>query len=569
MKHVKLTVFILIGIILMVVPLLGACGGEATITATATATATTTTKPAEPEGTFTFGVETLSQEGFLPWITFQTDLLVFGEVYDTLAIQTPEGKHLPSLAESWEWSDNYTTLTLHIRQGVQFNNGWGELTAEDVAYTMNMSMSENSTSLARNYMEQIVESIEATGPYTVVVHQTAPNTDYADMYAFGSIAGAIVCKDYVEQVGEEEANIHPVGSGPYTLIQHELGDYIKYEAVDDHWRVVPEFKYLVIKSVPEESTRVAMLNRGEIDATTIGPNSIAALSSEDVTIDYWRYGPNSCIVFGGLCRPENSYYEEGYHNVDPWVDIRVREAMNIAINRDAINEALHYGTATPMTLVNQIPGWEDLPPIPYDPERARELLAEAAADGVFTPNSDGGFHFTLVSAPFHPGTPMVAKEAEAVVGYWADIGITVDINPLDFPAYYSSVEAIRNVGECFTFRLTYAGANPYSYLQMLLVDDNVWGTRWQCPEIETLWPMGKAALAELDLEKRDAMYREIAQVEYDSWIGIPLMQVPYIIAKSKDIGDWPPNSGSYYYNFEYIRHAQPLNTFRLFEIDVD
>jgi ABC-type transport system substrate-binding protein len=162
---------------------------------------------------------------------------------------------------------------------------------------------------------------------------------------------------------------------------------------------------------------------------------------------------------------------------------------------------------------------------------------------------------------------MAQKETEAVAGYWSEIGIDATISPMDFGAYWLKVFELTNVGECYSFRLTYAGANPYSYLMMCIVSDNLWGGRVQVPEMEEISPLAEEALAELDLEVRDGMYRNIAQKVYENYIAVPLMQVPFIIAKNKNtVGDWPPNTGSYYYNFEYIRHAQPLNTFRLFDL---
>jgi peptide/nickel transport system substrate-binding protein len=574
MKKYKLLLPVLAAILLLI-PLVSACGGETTVTttatttttATATATTTTTVEPAKPEGTFIFGAESLQAEGFIPWKTFLADSVVWCAVYDGLGIRTPSKKLLPSAAESWEWSDNYTKLTIHIRPGIQFQNGWGELTAEDVKFMMERSNAEDSSSSAQTYLD-IVESIDIIDPYTMVIHQSESNVDWAEFYAFDPNWVPITCKAYIEAVGEEEASQNPIGSGPYQVVDRRTGDYIKYEAIEDHWRVVPEFKYLILQMVPEESTRVAMLKTGDIDATVISPNSLSDIADESfITVDTWYYGCNSDIVFGGMCRPGTPNYEEGYHNQDPWVDIRVREAMNIAIDRDAINQALHLGTAEPGRLVVQWePGWYDVDPIPYDPERASQLLEEAAADGVFTPNAQGGFDFTLVSSPFHPGVPMIAKEAEAVVGYWAEIGIDAEIAPIDFGAYWSSVAEIRTAGECYTYRMTYGETT--TYLGQLNPMDVQLGPVWQVPEIDTLAPMGIAALAELDLDKRDEMIREITEVSRDSWLGIPLMRTPFLIAKNNTkVGDWTPNSSSYYFNFEYIRHAEPLNTFRLFEVE--
>ncbi len=593
MKKMKAAIFISVAMVLTVALLLSACGGETTVTATSTATttatatstatttatststatatttttatATTTVTVAKPEGTFTWGAASLEAEGFVPWVTRASDYLTYGPVYDPIAIDTPNGEHLPCVAESWEWSNDYHDLTIYVREGIQFHNDWGEITAEDLAYVIDEMRSEDSTAGSKAFME-IIESVEIVDPYTLIIHQSESNVDYADMYALSPVYAPVLCKAYVESVGKEEANINPVGSGPYKLIQKKTGNYLKYEAVDDHWRVVPEFEYLIIIAVPEESTRVAMLKTGDIDACSISSFSIPDLPEEDVTVEIWPGGAYGHIIFGGLSRPQAKEYIEGYHNQDPWVDIRVREAMNIAIDRDAINQSLHYGTADPAGTGIPMPGIDDLEPYPYDPDRAMELLAEAAADGVFTPDANGGFHFTLVSAPTHPGTPMIAKEAEAVAGYWADIGITVDISPIDFPAYWPATITIETAGECYTHRIIWEGSNPYSSLQ--LVDMYAeWGYLFQCPEIEILTPLAQAAFAEKDLEKRTEMYKEIVKVIHDNYVDIPLMHVPYMIAKNKHtVGEWVPNSSSYYFNFEYIRHVEPLNTFRLFEI---
>jgi peptide/nickel transport system substrate-binding protein len=265
-------------------------------------------------------------------------------------------------------------------------------------------------------------------------------------------------------------------------------------------------------------------------------------------------------MFGGLTRPGTYHYKEGYHNTDPWTDIRVREAMNISIDRDAINKALHLGTGWPMTICHQFPGFLDLTAIPFDQERARQLLTEAGYPD--------GFEFTLVSAPTHPGTPMISKEAEAVVGYWAEVGIKANIQVIEFPAYSERSQINETKGECYTYRYVYGGTNPYTMLLQLDKTDNRWGTRVQCEAIETLTPMAKNAIAEFDLEKRTELYKELAQAESESWLNIPLILVPYLMAKDNaKIGDWPPATDSYYWNFAYVRHAEPLNTFRLFEVD--
>jgi peptide/nickel transport system substrate-binding protein len=585
-KKRNLTLNVLIGIALLVMMLMPACTNSASPTTPSTApnttaakttttgstvpaastpvattappTAATTAAKAKPDGTFTFGTASLETEGYLPWNTFLSNFLLYSNVYDPLTGRTADGKTIPAVAESWEWNSNYTKLTLHIRKGIQFNDGWGALTARDVVYMFQQTMSAKSQSGAKSFMGEIT-SIDMPDDYTVVVNQKQPNIDNADSFAFTPIYASVPCAAYVQKVGWDEANRNPVGSGPYKISDRKTGDYVKFEAVDNHWRVVPEFKYLVIKAVPEESTRVAMLKTGAIDATLISEQSMKDLQQKNITVENWPYGPHSAIMFGGLERPGTFYYKAGYHNVDPWTNIKVREAMNIAIDRNAINKALHNNLGVPMAVIHQMPGFRDQTPIPFDPARAKQLLTEAGF-----PN---GFSFTLVSAPSHPGIPMVAKEAEAVVGYWADVGIKANIQAIDFPAYNEKASINQNVGQCYTYRYIYGGANPYTMLMQLDLSDNHWGTRLQCEAADIMSPMAKAAMAEFDLTKRTDMYKKIAKVEHDNWVAIPLIMVPELMAKDNTkIGDWPPASDSYQWNFAYIRHAQPLNTFRLYNI---
>jgi len=231
--------------------------------------------------------------------------------------------------------------------------------------------------------------------------------------------------------------------------------------------------------------------------------------------------------------------------------------MSISIDRDAINKALEKGTARPVALAQTLPGEDALPPIKYDPARAKQLLKDAGF-----PN---GFSFTLVSAPSHPGLPNISKWGEAVVGYWADVGIIAKINPIDFPSYNERSSINKNAGECYTYRYLFGGVNPYTMLMQLDISDTHWGTRLQNEAADIQSPIAQAALKELDLTKRAALYKQLVQIQYDNWEAIPLLEVPYLMAKNKaKVGEWPPDSSSYYWNFPYVRHAKPLNTFRLF-----
>jgi len=130
----------------------------------------------------------------------------------------------------------------------------------------------------------------------------------------------ILCKKYVETVGEEKARFQPIGSGPYRLVEHKTGQYLKFEATEKNWRLVPEFKYIIMQIVPEESTRVAMLKTGDTDIAPITTLSMAELQKQKgISAVPWPGGYHLYLVFGGMMTPKDPRYKEGYHLTDPWL----------------------------------------------------------------------------------------------------------------------------------------------------------------------------------------------------------------------------------------------------------
>ncbi|MFC1928948.1 ABC transporter substrate-binding protein, partial [Chloroflexota bacterium] len=490
-----------------------------------------------------------SSENFIPWLWLAADAQQWQPVYDTLGFPNAKGTEAnPSVAKRWEFSSDYRTFTISVREGIPWQGGWGELTANDVKYSIEGIMKEGSTYGNQALMRGIIESMDIIDPYTLVIHQTRPSTELYNQLMVENYRVAIICKKYIEAVGEDEANLHPLGSGPYSLVEHRYGDYVKYEAAEEHWRVVPEFKNLIIQAVPEESTRLAMIKAGQLDATIIGPVSVPEVPKEGFTISWWL-GSNSYILWGGLCLPEDDQYKEGYHNQDPWTDVRVREALNIAIDREAINKAFEFGGVTPITIQIQLPGWDELEPYPYDPERAKQLIAEAGYPD--------GFSFTVLNPPFTPGCPMLFKEVEAVVGYWEEIGLSVENIPMEFPVSRSLRVALETAGKLVPLKNDFVvDATP------LLWQFGPNGRMYQDYELVRL---GEKISAEMDMQKKDVLWREFAKYLHDEYATIGLfVHTRPMLSNSQKIGEWPKSRYTFYYNFEYIRHAKPLNTWRLF-----
>ncbi|MFC2004078.1 ABC transporter substrate-binding protein, partial [Chloroflexota bacterium] len=399
--------------------------------------------------------------------------------------------------------------------------------------------------------KDIIESIEVVDPYTLVIHQKKQTPELQIYFFYDSFYAPALSKKYIETVGYDQAGQLPIGSGPYRLVEHRRGDYLKYEAFDEHWRVVPEFKYLVIRIVPEESTAIAMLKTGEIDATQIAPSSVPEISQEKFNIAQWPGGAYGYMAFGGKVLPEDEKYVEGYHNQDPWVDVRVREAMNIAIDRDAINKALEAGTAITMPIGCYIPGIDELEPIPYDPERAKQLLTEAGYPD--------GFSFDFINFPRQPGAPMLPKEVEAIAGYWEAVGISPKIVPTEDLAWIPVIKKQETAGTMWAMRHTYTA--DFTTKLHLYGPNGPWSV-WQDAEMTRLIAEVKA---EMDWEKRKPIWREMAKYQRDNYITVPIFMIPQLMVSDKQkVGEWPSYWSGIYFNFEYIRHAEPLNTLRLF-----
>ena len=273
MKSTKMVIFILMALMFPASMLWGASVAK---------------KP--PTDTLTVALSTLAEETFLPWNGGTARHSYLSMIYESLTYIDPKTEQMmPGLATKWEMSPDGKTWTFWIRKGVQFHEGWGELTAEDVKYSIERIMDPKSIASAAGSLRALIEKVEAPEPYKVVIYLKSPYVGLVDSYMYdGNPSGIVVCKKYVETVGDEKANAHPIGTGPYTLAEeHKKGGPIKLvtiPGVEKHWRVTPEFKTVTFLCIPEEATRVAMLKTGEVDLAPISYDSIDTIKASGLHI---------------------------------------------------------------------------------------------------------------------------------------------------------------------------------------------------------------------------------------------------------------------------------------------
>jgi peptide/nickel transport system substrate-binding protein len=545
MKSLKSIPTTLMAVTLVVVLLLSACGTPAPTAAPTTAPAEEpTTAPAEeptvapteapteepegPEGSLTVALSTLEAETFLPWNGGGGRTPYLELIYEYLVYMDPVTEEpTPGLATSWEMSDDGMSWTFEIREGVPCHEDWGELTAEDVAYSIEKIISEESIAGPAGSMRKIIESVEAVDTYTAVVHMLEPFPELLRGYLTDANQTLIVCKEYVETVGEEEANAHPIGTGAYTLAEeHQQAQPIVLkvvEGVENHWRVTPEFETITFLSVPEEATRVAMLLAGEVDLAPISYDSIESIeASEGLHIESVPRNWSPLIRFGGIMDPDIN--PDLYVAANPWTDVRVRQAMNYAVDKEAIAEEIFHGQAEPGGSSMPVPPFFDLEPYPYDEQKAKDLLAEAGYAE--------GFPITLKTFTTHPGAelPLIG---EAVALYWEAIGLDVTINQTD----WGTVRGEWTGGEATTFVWTHRGLAFGDPLTALNTDFGL------NPFTTYYTEETKAMLAELgqefDAEAREQLAMDMAEYCRDNATGVFLVFANEPYGASEQVGNWP------------------------------
>jgi peptide/nickel transport system substrate-binding protein len=527
--------------VLIVALLLSACGTPVPTAAPATAppeapTAAPTTPPtpapsptpAGPEGSLTVALSTLEAETFLPWNGGGGRTPYLELIYEYLVYVDPETEEpQPGLATDWEMSDDGMSWTFEIREGVPFHEDWGEVTAEDVAYSIEKIMSEESIAGPAGSMRRIIESVEAVDTYTAVVHMLAPFPELVRGYLTDANQTLIVCREYVESVGEEEANTHPIGTGAYTLAEeHQQAQPIvlkTVEGLENHWRVTPQFETVTFLNVPEEATRVAMLLAGEVDLAPISYDSIEAIeATEELHIESVPRNWSPLIRFGGIMDPEID--PTRYNAEVPWNDVRVRQALNYAVDKEAIAEEIFHGQAEPGGSSMPVPPFFDVEPYPYDPDMAMQLLEDAG----YTE----GFPITLKTFTTHPGAelPLIG---EAVALYWEELGLDVTINQTD----WGTVRGEWTGGEALDFVWTHRGLAFGDPLTALNTDFGINPfTTYATPEtVQMLEDLGK----EFDADAREQLATDMAEYCRDQATGVFLVFASEPYGASEQVGEWP------------------------------
>jgi peptide/nickel transport system substrate-binding protein len=435
-----------------------------------------------------------------------TPFMFLYALHDALVKPMPGKSVAPSLAESLTASPDGLVYEFVLRKGTRFHNG-EPVTADDVKFSF-----ERYHGISARTLKERVAAVETPDPGRVRFRLKRPWPDFMAVYGTPATGAAwIVPRKYVEKVGEDGFKKAPVGAGPYRFVSFTPGLELVLEAFDGYWRKAPGVKRLVFKSVPDSSTRLAMLKRGEADFAYAINGELAeeVQRTPGLTLRPTPFVSTHWVIFA-------DQWDAG----SPWHDRRVRLAATHAVDRQAVNQAVTLGHSkiTGSMIPTSFDFYWQPPIIPHDPARARQLLAEAGYPNGF----DAGDLWCDVST---------ATYAEPVQNYLQAAGIRTRLRPLERAAFMKVYQdkKMKNL----VWGLSGIFGNAATRLEPFMVSSGAFAYGGY-PDIDGLF---QEQAVERDPRKREALLHRIQQLIHDKVMVLPIWQLALLQAYGPRVGE--------------------------------
>jgi ABC-type transport system substrate-binding protein len=448
-------------------------------------------------------------------------------VYETLVATDRGGKHVPGLAESWSWATDGRALTLRLRQNVSFHDGT-PLDAAAVKANFDRILDPEAKTLARSLFAT-VERVETPDSRTVVLRLKEPTG--ALIANLTSNRASIVSPAAIRKHGKELAR-NMVGTGPYVLEEWRPKERVAIRANEHYWGGRPKLDRIVFRPIPNTASRLAALEAGDVAiAAPVLPQDVERLRRSP--------GLDVVAVAGGDNLQMPLVTLQG-----PLADRRVRQALNYAVDKEAIARVIYRGFAKPLTDAPLAPATFGYQPVgefyKFDRERARALLKEAG--------HEKGFKLAGIA----PDGRYVndRQTAEAVVSYLKAVGVDVELQTLEWGTYVQKLLAARadKPPDFNVAMITFATASMDADQGMVIYRGDNWPPNgfnfsfYRSPEVDRFLAQGRAAFEPAD---RLAAYKEAQRIVMEDAPAIFLVAYQYIAAMSKKVkGAYPMPIGA-------------------------
>lgn len=463
---------------------------------------------------------------------YEVPFNIFDRLVDVEVDADGNSKIVPSLAESWEISDDGLEYTFHLRQGVKFHNG-NDFTAEDVAYTFHRMLTVEG-GVNTEFIDQIkgadellagetdtLEGVEVVDDYTIKVTLKEP---FAGFLASISSPGVSIYDSEATEAAGDQFGMDPavtVGTGPFEFASWSFNNQLVLTRNEDYWKGASGLPGVVIKIIPDTETQSMMFESGELDILDLDYAADSVDRFTETYPDQIVQGPRVGIV----------YFTMNF-NKEPFQDVRVRKAVQMSIDRQAILDALYGGRGQveqgifPHGLIGFNPDQEE---IKYDPEAAKALLAEAGyADG-----------FDMEIAADSSASDTMTMALEIVSDQLAEVGIRAEIKNYDESTWLET----RKSGELGSFMSTWSADynDPDNFIYTFFGNEEKTRIRSiNYPDTEVMERVAKARTI-VNEDERLAEYKALEEkIIHEDAAWVPMFSRLHLFAVSKRVQGFAP-----------------------------
>jgi len=452
------------------------------------------------------------------WDPIKTFLVAWGEIgsniFDGLVYRGPDLKIGPGLATSWKYT-NPTTLEFILRQGATFQDG-EPFNANAVKFTFDRLLADKTSPQYSNYSS--IQSVQVVDDSHVIFH-----LNQVDPVLITKLAGygaMIVPPKYIQQHGDAYFGSHPIGTGPYKVVDYQKNNSLLLGANPSYWGGVPKIKKVLIRWIPDATTRLSEMQAGHVDIVEgIPPSQVSQVqSASSYTLQAEGSPTVESIRFDTAKAPLNN--------------ILVRQAINYAVDKKALIQKIlgGYGKAI-STFQGSISFGNDpnMSNYPYDPNKAKALLQQAGVKSGTTLTFD------------YIGTDSTFAEiAQAVSEELQQVGLNVKLQPVDQNTFYSDLIPHQNAGNMYEQGWGGWTLDFDNTAYLLYHKGEFWNPDYSNPQVESLLSQERSTN---DQQKRLQIFYQLDQVLHQQAVEVPLYQADTLWAVSKGIQGWvtPPD----------------------------